>query len=88
MKVLVQFVPVLLTFGPLAIAKYAGADDFPTYAVALVGGLMTATGNVALFKLLQAQQKDLERLQAHVHEISHRRTDRQDRMNDGSPHQL
>ena len=70
MKVLVQFVPVLLTFGPIAVAKYAGADDLPTYVVALVGGLMTAIGNVVLFKLLQAQQKELERLQASVREMS------------------
>ena len=70
MKVLVQFVPVLLTFGPIAIAKYAGDDDVSTYVVALIGGLMTAIGNVVVFKLLQAQQEELARLQAQVREMS------------------
>jgi hypothetical protein len=64
-KLLLAIVPACITFGPLFMTRIAGtARADAGNSLVFAGVAMLAVGLIAMFRIIVAQQKLIERLQA------------------------
>ena len=69
MRVMLSFVPALLTFGPLFMVQGLRPDSLSQYLMALGGALALAVGLAVLFRRLNRQQLRLVELEEQLRHL-------------------